>query len=129
MFTKFKLHPVSAYLLLLVAALLLIGCGSGRSAEQSFEPALDQSALESAYAADQVPAESKLDYQYAAQNGLAVTVDLAPAAAGDQVPAESKLDHRYAAQNGGFAAQSSPSGEYTLDFWYARQNGYDPMGE
>lgn len=128
MFTKFKLHPVSASLLLLVAA-LLIGCGSGRSAEQSFEPALDQSALESAYAAEQVPAESKLDYQYAAQNGLAGTVVVAPAAAGDQVLAESKLDYWYAAQNSGFAAQSSPSGEYTLDFWYARHNGYDPMGE
>ena len=128
MFTKFNLHPVFVSVLLL-AALVLMGCGSGRASEQSFEEALDQSARVSAYAADQVPAESKLDYQYAMQNGLAATAALAPAAAGDLVSAASKLDYRYAVQNGGVAAQSSASGEYTLDFWYARQNGYAPAGE
>lgn len=129
MLKKFKLHPVLDSLLLLAAALLLIGCGNGRSSEQSFEPALDQSALVSAYAAEHVPAESKLDYQYAMQNGLAATAALAPAAAGDLVPAASKLDYRYAVQNGGAAAQSFAPGENTLDFWYARQNGYAPAGE
>ncbi len=127
MLKKFKLHPVLDSLLLLAAALLLIGCGSGRSSEQSFEPALGQSALGSAYAADHVPAESKLDYQYAMQNGLAATAALAPAAANSLVSAESKLDYWYAAQNGSPAIESpSAATESTMDFWYARQNGYPP---
>jgi hypothetical protein len=125
MFKKFKLHPVLGSLLLLTAALLLIGCGSGRSSEQSFEPALDQSARISAYEAAQVPAQSKLDYQYAQQNGLVVTDALTPAAASDLVSAESKLDYWYAAQNGSPAIESpSAASESTMDFWYARQNGY-----
>ncbi|MBK8901578.1 MAG: hypothetical protein IPM53_10375 [Anaerolineaceae bacterium] len=129
MFKKFKLHTLSLYLMLLVAALVLIGCGSGRSSEQTFEPSVDQSALVSAYAANQVPAESKMDYRYAAQNGLAANTSLVPASASDQVPAESKLDYQYAVQNGGLAVESpSVANENTMDFWYARQNGYVSSG-
>lgn len=122
---KFKLHPVIASLWLLAAALVLISCGNGRSSAQLFEPAIDQSALESAYSTNQVPAESKMDYRYAQQNRPAANAAAFSAATNDSIPAESKMDYWYAVQSGGLEQVPSDIGnENTLDFWYARQNGY-----
>ena len=129
MFKQPNLRLFFSFMVLMGAFLLLISCSGGPSSEQSFEPAMDQSALVSSYASDRVAAESKLDHQYAMQNGLAANPAAVPAAASDLVPAESKLDYRYAVQNGGLETQPSASNEYTLDFWYARQNGYDPAAQ
>lgn len=127
MFTKFKLLCFCiSFCCWLPRCSLVAAVAVSRSS--LFEPALDQSALESAYA-DQVPAESKWITSTPRKMVWLALLLWPLLLLVTRFPAESKLDYRYAAQNGGFAAQSSPSGEYTLDFWYARQNGYDLMGE